>query len=162
MFAMTFSYQNTRRDFVDACVAMGRKTYWFLFGLWLLLAIFSVWMNEARVLHGSASERFAVVLPIASCGAIFLLVAWWSPRYRARRMILREVSWTFSDEGVHLASNVSNADFRWEAFVKYRETPKVFLLFVQKGMAQFIPKRALTAEQANDLRTVLAAHVKAS
>lgn len=162
MFPMTFSYQMTRRDFVDACVAMSRKTYWFLFGLWLLLATFSAWRSEAEALHGSASRRFAVVLVLASCGIIFLLIAWLGPRYRARRMILREVSWTFSDEGVHLASNVSNADFRWEAYLRYRETPKGFLLFVQKGMAQFIPKRVLTAEQTSDLRTLLTSHVKAS
>ena len=162
MFAMTFSYQTTRRDFVDAGVAMGRKTYWFLFGLWVCLALFSIWMNGAGMLHGSEAQRFAAFAPIVGCGIIFLLVAWWSPRYRARRMILREVTWTLGDEGVHLASNVSKADLRWEAFLKYRETPKGFLLFVQKSTAQFIPKRALTEEQANDLRALLSAHVKAS
>ena len=117
---MTFSYQNTRRDFVDACVAMGRKTYWFLFGLWLLLAVFSAWMNRTEILHGSGSRRFTIILPVAICGLIFLLIAWFSPRYRARRMILREVTWTFGEEGVHLASNVSKTDLRWEAFLKYR------------------------------------------
>jgi YcxB-like protein len=162
MSPMTFSYQNTRRDFVDACIAMSRKTYWFLFGLWLLLAVFCVWMNGTEMVHGSGSQRFAAIFPIAVCGLIFLLLAWVSPRYRASRMILREVTWTMGDEGVHLASNVSESNLRWEAFLKYRETPKGFLLFVQKGMAQFIPKRALTAEQRDDLRLLLASHVKAS
>jgi YcxB-like protein len=162
MSPMTFSYQNTRQDFVDACIAMGRKTYWFLFGFWLLFAVFSAWMNGSAMLRGSASQRFAAFLPVASCGLIFLIIAWVSPRYRASRMLLREVSWTFSDEGVHLVSNVSKADLRWEAYLKYRETRKGFLLFVQKGMAQFIPKRALTAEQRNDLRALLASHVRAS
>jgi len=162
MFPMTFSFQTTRRDFVDAGIAMARKTHWFLFGLWLLFAAFSAWMNWAKLLRSSTSQRFAALLPIAICGLIFLVIAWISPRYRARRMILREVTWTFSDEGVHLASNVSKADLRWEAFLKYRETPKGFLLFVQKGMAQFIPKRALTAEQADGLRMLLASHVKPS
>ena len=77
-------------------------------------------------------------------------------------MILREVSWTLSDVGVHLASSVSTTDLRWEAFLRYRETPKVFLLFVQKGMAQFIPKRVLTTEQADDLRMLLGNHIKTS
>jgi len=145
---MTFSFHSTRRDFVGACVAISRKVYLFLFGFWLLLAVFSVWMNGNEVLHGSASERSTAFLPVVLCGLVFLLIAWASPRYRARRMILREVTWTLSDEGVHLASNVSTAGLRWEAFPKYRETSKGFLLFVQKGMAQFIPKRVLTAQQA--------------
>lgn len=162
MSPMTISYQITRRDFVDACVAMSRKTYWFLFGLWLLVALFSVWLNWGALLRGSSSDRVAVFVPAAICGLIFLLIGWGSPRYRAGRMILREVTWTFSEQGVHLASNVSTADLRWEAFLKYRETPKGFLLFVQKSMAQFIPKRALTAEQVDDLRAVLVAHVKPS
>ena len=159
---MTFSYQNTRRDFVDACVAMGRKTYWFLFGLWLLLAAFSVWMNGTAMLRGSGSQRFAASLPVVGCGIFFLLICWVSPRYRARRMILREVTWTFTDGGVHLASNVSSSDLRWEAFLRYRETRDGFLLFVQKGVAQFIPKRVLTTEQTDDLRVLLRSHVKAS
>ena len=162
MFPMTFSYQITRRDFVDACVAMGRKTYWFLFGLWSVLVVFSTWLNGADVLYGSASRRLTALVPLVICGVFFLLIAWWSPRYRARRMILREVTWTVGDEGVHLTSDVSSADLRWEAFLKYRETPKGFLLFVQRGMAQFIPKRVLTGDQTDDLRTLLASHVKAS
>jgi hypothetical protein len=161
MSPMTISYQITRRDFVDAFVAMSRKAYWFLFVFWLLLAMSSLWMN-LQVFHGSPRQRFTVFVPVAICGPIFLLIAWVSPRYKARRMILREVTWTLSDEGVHLASSVSTTDLRWEAFLKYRETRKEFLLFVQKGMAQFIPKRVLTTEQANDLRTLLASHVKAS
>lgn len=162
MSRMTFSYQNTRRDFVDACIAMSRKTYWFLFGLWLLLAIFSTWMNGSEMLRGSSSQRIAAFLPLGGCGLFFLLTAWISPRYRARRMMLREVSWTLSDEGVHLASSVSTTDLRWEAFLKYRENRKVFLLFVQKGMAQFIPKRVLTTAQIDCLRMLLADHVKPS
>lgn len=77
-------------------------------------------------------------------------------------MILREVTWTFSHEGVNLASNLSNTDLRWEAFLKYRETPRVFLLYVQKSAAQCIPKRALTTEQADNLCMLLASHLKAS
>ena len=159
---MTFSYQCTRRDFVHACRAMGRKTYWFLFGLWSFLVLFSVGINRDEVLRGSVSQRFSVLLSLVGCGLFFLLIGWVSPHYRARRMILREVTWTMGDGGVHLASNVSSADLRWEAFLKYRETPKGFLLFVQKGMAQFIPKRALTTDQADGLRMLLASHVKPS
>jgi YcxB-like protein len=162
MSPMTISYQISRRDFVDACIAMSRNTYWFLFGLWLLLAVFSAWMNGSEMLRGSSSQRIAAFLPLVGCGLFFLLIAWISPRYKASRMILREVTWTLGDEGVHLASSVSTTDLRWEAFLRYREAPKVFLLFVQKGMAQFIPKRVLTTEQADDLRMLLGNHIKTS
>lgn len=141
---------------------MARKVYWFLFGFWLLLAVFFAWMNGTEVRHASAFQRLYMLLPLGICGVVFLLMAWISPHYRARRVILREVSWTVSDEGVHLTSSVSSSDLKWEAFLKYRETPKLFLLFVQKGMAQFIPKRALTAEQTDNLRLLLASHLKAS
>lgn len=162
MSAMTISYQITRRDVVEACIAMARKVYWFVFGLWLVLAALFAWMNGTEVRHASALQRLYMLLPLGICGVVFLLMAWISPHYRARRVILREVTWTFSNDGVRLESNVSKADLRWEAFLKYRETPKLFLLFVQKGMAQFIPKRVLTAEQTNNLRMLLTSHVKSS
>ena len=71
MSQMTFSYRNTRRDFVDACIAMSRKTYWFLFGLWLLLAVFSAWMDGSEMLRGSSSQRIAAFLPLVGCGLFF-------------------------------------------------------------------------------------------
>lgn len=162
MSPMTFSYQIARGDFVDAFVSMSRKAYWFMFAFWILLALFSSWINWTELLRGSTSQRLTVIVPVAICGLIFLLIARVSPRYKARRMILREVTWAFSDDGVHLTSSVSATDLKWEAFLKYRETPKLFLLFVQKGMAQFIPKRVLTPEQTDNLRMLLASHVKAS
>ncbi len=157
---MTVSYQITRRDFVDANIAMSGKTRWFLFCLWAALLVFSAWSNFDELLHGSGAQRIAVMTPITFCGVIFLLLAWGGPYYRARRMILREMTWTFGAAGVHVDTNVSSADVKWEAFLRYRETPKLFLLFVQKGAAQFIPKRVLSSEQADELRRLLVARVK--
>jgi YcxB-like protein len=78
----------------------------------------------------------------------------------AWRTILRTVDWKLADEGVEIQSEVSSTRIRWEAFIKSREDRKVFLLYVQKNSAQFIPKRVLSAEQLSELRDIVSRHVK--
>ena len=93
-------------------------------------------------------------------GAFFLFLAWLLPRAMTWRTILRTVEWKLTDEGVEIQSEVSSTRIRWEAFIKSREDQKVFLLYVQKNSAQFIPKRVLSAEQLGELRDIVSRHVK--
>ncbi|HEY5331224.1 MAG TPA: YcxB family protein [Acidobacteriaceae bacterium] len=96
---------------------------------------------------------------LALLGLFFLFLIWLQPRLTARKAILRTVEWRFSDEGIHIQSDVASSDILWKAFIRFREGPKVLLLYTQKGQANFIPKRALDASQLDELRTLIGAHV---
>ena len=149
----------TRRDTAQACAAMSTKSRWYLVALWLFLVVLMASLNGREIIYGSAPDRIAALGPLAFAGAIFLGLGWLAPRLRARKMILRDVTWTLGDEGVDQSTDVAHAQLKWAAFLKYRETPRVFLLYIQRSQAQFIPKRALTPEQTIELRTLLDAHV---
>jgi hypothetical protein len=157
---VTVSYQITRKDYTQACVAMCSKTRWYLFWGWCLLFVFCAWLNWRELRYGPTADRIAALVPLAGCAVVFVALAVAAPHIRARRGILRPVTWIFTDDNVQQTTDVSSATLRWEAFIRSRETRDVFLLFVQKGMAQFVPKRALSSEQEIELRCLIAAHVK--
>jgi len=49
--------------------------------------------------------------------------------------------YTFSDEGIVLQSRMANANVKWEAYMKVRETRRYFLLYAAPGFANVVPKR---------------------
>lgn len=149
-----------RRDVAQACSAMSTKSRWYLLALWLFLVIFTAGLNGREIMHGSMSDRIAVLVPLIVAAMIFVALSWFAPVLRARKMILRDVVWTFGEDRVEQITDVSQAQLKWTAFLKYRETSKLFLLYIQKSQAQFIPKRVLSEEQMTELRVLLSAHVK--
>jgi hypothetical protein len=66
-----------------------------------------------------------------------------------------------SPDGVSVACPVSSSAYRWEAFQRVQETPKLFILFLSTLTFVLIPKRTLPDAQAVDwlrgtLRTMIA------
>jgi hypothetical protein len=157
---MTLQYEQKREDVAAASAMMTGKVKWYLLICWLVVAIPNLLGIPASIREGGAVAVSARVLPLILMGLLFSFLVWLQPRLAARRIILRAVEWRLSDDGIHVQSNVASADFRWEAFLKYREGKKVFLLYVQKGQAQFIPKRALSEVEIVEFRTLIGAHVK--
>jgi hypothetical protein len=72
-----------------------------------------------------------------------------SPNF-ARKCFLRA-----DDEGLRSESNVSQGQIKWSAFVRYSETPNLFILFLGPRMFQVIPKRAFLPEQSAEFRELL-------
>ena len=63
---------------------------------------------------------------------------------------------TFSEEGIAIVGRLSNANIKWEAIVKARESKSDFLFYTTKRFAQFLPKRAfVNSEDMNNLRVLL-------
>ena len=104
-------------------------------------------------------EEGIAIFTLGLLGLFFLFLVWLQPRLAARKAILRIVEWRFSDEGVHIQSDVASSDILWKAFIRFREGSKVLLLYTQKGQANFIPKRAMDSSQLDELRNLINAHV---
>jgi hypothetical protein len=49
-------------------------------------------------------------------------------------------------EGLMVADPFSRTHIRWEGLVGFEETPRLFLLYVGRFMAYFVPKRAFANE----------------
>jgi len=110
-----------------------------------------------------------MVLPILPWLAVFAFV-WFFVFYRMRGTIRR--NWDnepalhrvrtveIDDMGVTFQDQVSQNRRVWAGFVKYVESPNLFLLFPTNYTADLIPKRALGGEkEIQEVREVLAANV---
>jgi hypothetical protein len=160
---MTVTFEQKRADVVAASSMMMKKVKLFLVGCWLVIAAMDVpgFYRDLRSdgFFAMLREEGIAIFTLILLGLFFLFLTWLQPRLAARKAILRTVEWRFSDAGVHLQSDVASSDILWKAFIRFREGPKVLLLYTQKGQANFIPKRALDASQLDELRRLIHAHV---
>ena len=64
----------------------------------------------------------------------------------------QEVSYVFTESNFKVESPVSKGEIQWEGIVKAKETDKGFLLWLQKEVHMYLPKKALSDEAANLIR----------
>jgi hypothetical protein len=87
------------------------------------------------------------------------------PRLQMRRAFRRSPStageyvYTLNENGVATNFSTGTSRVEWNAFVKYQETASFFLLFLSPSRYWWIPKRAISPEQAAELATLLKAHI---
>lgn len=62
---------------------------------------------------------------------------------------------TVEEAGLRIAAPTFETLLRWEAIRRVAETPRFFLVFISAQMAQYIPKRIMTAEQISTLRQLM-------
>jgi hypothetical protein len=162
---MTIQYDQKPEDFEAASRLLQRKVQYISFGIWVVLgAIIQPSIRIAmaqgetfsQALHDVVGPKAVVLFAIF----LFPLFLWLQPIFTSRRIVARPVEWTFLEEGVEVRTPVSSSHLRWDAFVKFREDRKVLLLYIQKGQAQFIAKRVLSAEQLVELQEIVSRHVK--
>ncbi|HEY4355540.1 MAG TPA: YcxB family protein [Acidobacteriaceae bacterium] len=150
-----------------AAWAVSAKTRWILAACWTVVVLAQIpgvrllrqeGLTGAEILRASSGQLGVLVL----LTLFFALLAWLQPYFAARRVVLRTVEWDLQDEGVTIQHDVGSSSLKWGIFLRFRETKTVLLLYVQKGMANFIPKRVLDEAQLSDLRALIQRHVKSS
>jgi hypothetical protein len=157
---MRIEYQQQKDDVTASSWMMMRKAKITIL-ICLFVVIATAYPNIRTALQQSSSSALvAAVLPLGMCVFVFGFMLWFLPRRAASKVVLRKVVWELSDAGVKVSSDVSEATIKWDAFVKFREGKKVFLIFPQKNFAHFIPKRILSEPEINELRTLLLTHLK--
>ena len=86
-------------------------------------------------------------------GASLLLLPLKTRRMFAQQPAYREpMTFEWSDEAVAFESVLSRTRIGWVQLFRSRETRRDFLLYLSDTVFLFVPKRALTDEQAADLR----------
>jgi YcxB-like protein len=64
-------------------------------------------------------------------------------------------SYSFSEHHIQIVAENKNVELKWSAIIKATESPSDFFLFLGANIAQFVPKRFLSATQETRLREVL-------
>jgi hypothetical protein len=83
------------------------------------------------------------------------------PRIQVRRSLRNnpsahgEIVYIFDDKGSFATFPMGESRLDWGAYTKYKETGPMFLLFFSPYRYTWIPKRAMSPEQAEELRGLL-------
>jgi hypothetical protein len=65
---------------------------------------------------------------------------------RSKPAALEPISYQFSPTGASYSGPTSSGHLEWRTYIKIRETPEQFLLYMQKRLANVIPKRAFQSQ----------------
>ena len=156
---MEIRYQLTNEDMRNALRAAPRSVWGsFQFRTWLTL-LFLVGMGLIELGFSTAGWIWLV----ASFG--LGMAAYEVPRYRVRRALREnpsaqgEIVADVNNEGVLVIFATGRTQMGWPAFIKSRETAALFLLFTSPYKSIFIPKRVLSQEQIEELRSLLKANI---
>lgn len=158
---LSLTYHITQDDFVAAQRAHQRRNLSgriqfrlgiFLFGLFILMAVFSViftprvWVNYT--------------LPLVLAAA-YVYVYYFAHRlaYRKNAGLFSDIAVNVSSDGIHIITPHSESTVPWSRYQRWIESEDVFLLYVGQRTFNIIPKRVLTADQQDTLRTMLKTNV---
>jgi hypothetical protein len=123
---------------------------------------------------GAASATFVFphdlamrALPSFVAFAAMLAATFVAPRYAARRAMRRmaevgdtNVTYRFDAEGITIRSAGATASFAYRKVHRFREIDTAFLLYAQPRIAQIVPKRAFSAEDLAEVRSLLREHIQ--
>ena len=161
MNVMTIQFEPTSKDARTAARQLSSVVRYYLVILWGLVAVWDAYMIHKSMQEGysfAESFRYDGSVTLIVLGAFFALLLWFLPFLTARRTPLRPQEWNLNEERVQIQTPVASVELHWDAYLKYRETPKLFLLYPQRNIAHFIPKRSLSAQQIDELRNLIASH----
>jgi hypothetical protein len=159
---MTLNFELTRQDIADyiKAVFFQKIKWWHLTIVGAVVIFYAGEKVHDSMKGGDFTSVWITISPILALVYIFSFMVWRVPSNAYKKMIIRPMEWRFSQERVHLQSPVASSEIEWNAFINYRETDRLFLLYVQSNVAHIIPKRALLEWQIEELRNLLSSHIK--
>jgi hypothetical protein len=159
----------------DEAAAAVRKPFWksafsLLVSLTFLGFLFfgkSGLLTELFHPNSFADPIFWFECSVALLGVLLIvgLTAWYqfSQRAAARKKWQREhgdeiQKVTLSADGLGWENTTSRVETKWSIFKRFKENPAVFVLY-QETHAVPLPKRIMTPDQINQIRTLLQSHI---
>ncbi len=158
---MNIEFQRTVDDYKEAITAqqkrpLGRKVSFAL--LWCVIYV----VGSAALVSLGVKQALAM-MAVAACTLIPSLIFLAIRPYWLRRDFLRHpnfarpVQMRIDDGGLHSESEVWSERTKWDAYVKFSETEKLFLLYLGARSVEVIPKRAFSSEQTDEFRRLVRA-----
>ena len=149
-----FSGRYTERDFQKGMALMqwrGSKAIGIiatvLLLLQLLMVIFSALFTQGQILTLVAGTIWLFLMLFFLAGFF-----WWLPMFRARQLMKAplfrgSITGSASDEALEIHSDVSEGRTRWDAFVQYRMSDEVILLYQNNSAASIIPRSFFASDE---------------
>jgi hypothetical protein len=152
---MDIQYKCNLNDYIEAQkVALRRSVSYYIMlvagGLCLL-------MGAVVAVAGPFSTALPLLLlAVFWLGYPFVYIPFKLRRdFRKHPNFARECQVHVDDDGLRSQSDVSSGETKWAAFVKFRETPNLFMLYLGGRMFKVIPKRAFSTSEVDEFRELL-------
>lgn len=158
---MEISYQLTEDDYRQGFKAFRRRTRYSLWANRFAYACFTLVLGGALLLTSFGNESLPRLVPLWALVVFWAWFIWYCPYHLAKKMIkgspgaVAPHTVDLSEAGFHSRTSISESQINWELFVGWGEVERVFALFPSPLSFFPIPKRSMTAEQQNELRSLL-------
>ena len=152
---MELRYKITDEDAINA-FRTSSKQPWTMFLFVLLLALMFL-VGIFLVNHDLSAIGWIWLAVSAAIG----IATYEVPRFQIRRSMRRnpsllgEIVLVLSDEGTEVTFPTGKSQWQWRAYTKYKETQHLFILYMSPVRSFFIPKRILSPQQLEELRSLL-------
>jgi hypothetical protein len=160
---MQIEFQCDLKDYEELFAAqlakpLGRKILFSaVSGLLIIAVVFalvSLGMPEGRAFVFIILCWFALVVT-----SLVIRRVWIRRDFRGHPHFSRRQVVQVDEIGLRVESGVERSEMKWAAYERYQETQTLFLLYLGARSVQPIPKRALSADQTEELRELLSSKV---
>jgi hypothetical protein len=156
---MELRYKLTNEDITDMLHVSSRPLWALLLFAVLLAGMFAVGIY---LVGHDLGEVGWIWLAIS---ALLGIVVYALPRFQIRRELRRrpdlqgEIVLLLGPAGIEVTFATGKSQLQWRAYSKYRETAHLFVLTASSSGSRFIPKRAMSPQQVEELRSLLRAQI---
>ena len=161
-FRMEISYQLTEDDYRQGYKAFRRRRTFSLWATRIGWALLFVTLAEALYVSISGFDReFPTLALLWGLVAFWTYCLWYAPRYAARKMIKGSPSASLphtaqmSEDGLYFRTSAGESRLTWNLIIGWVEVERVFALFPSPLTFFPVPKRAMTDQQQDELRSLL-------
>jgi hypothetical protein len=163
---LEIQFQRNFADYQELFAAQARKSLRFKITFVLIFFLLYILASAGLVFLGLAQSRafLAIFIVITLAGAVFACVRpYWIRRdFEKHPNFARPVRLQISEAGIHSESDAWTDDTKWNAYLYYRETENLFMLYLGSRSVEAIPKRAFSAQQLAEFREFVRANLSNS
>jgi len=146
---MTIKFQFTFKEYYETVLRASAAMRFMMIGSIVILCALVVVVLAALLGWGERrlsdlGSYWLYLLILIFWAGVVPLQAWLN--WRRNAPLRGEITYDFQPEGVRVITRAADAFMKWEAFIKSKETPNLFLLFLTKQMCHMVPKRAFASE----------------
>lgn len=156
---LTFEFLLDDGEQVRAAALVARRRGGQRVWRWLGLGAVGVLLMLALMLRWSLLVLwpYVVIIAIVSTAQLFVpTVQRWQMRrmFRESPTVRGPLTYSFAETGLSLRTPITSAEIAWAGIEEATETPDMFIMFVGKRFAYYIPKRVVGARESQ-LRSFL-------
>jgi hypothetical protein len=167
---MQINYELTQKDFTEAYTAhrnsrplrkWSRRLFVWIVGLATAILLFGFLVRPSWEMARGLMPFFVLV-------TIWIGVLWVLPSWMMRRQFLGQPgargprTLTLDAAGVHWRWNGGSSDVEWKNYIRSVEGKNLILFYTSPACFNIVPKRAIAAEQLDELRVLLKQQIRIS